>query len=97
MKAYKDSHGKIRLFRPDLNMIRLDNSMRRMAMPALDKDNFVKCIEELIKLDASWVPSDLGYSLYIRPLAIGTSVCFIFIIFVTLFKLLLIFVFVFFF
>jgi branched-chain amino acid aminotransferase len=57
-----------------MNMKRMDTSMRRMAMPALDKEGFLACIEELIRIDASWVPSDLGYSLYIRPFAIGTSV-----------------------
>jgi branched-chain amino acid aminotransferase len=74
MKGYTDAHGKIRLFRPDMNMKRMDSSMQRMAMPALDKDGFLECIEELIRIDSSWVPSDLGYSLYIRPFAIGTSV-----------------------
>jgi branched-subunit amino acid aminotransferase/4-amino-4-deoxychorismate lyase len=75
MKAYKDSQGRIRLFRPDMNMNRLDNSMQRMAMPPLDKEGFTTCMEELIRLDASWVPDQAGYSLYLRPLAIGTSVC----------------------
>jgi branched-chain amino acid aminotransferase len=74
MKGYTDAQQKIRLFRPDMNMKRMDTSMRRMAMPALDKEGFLACIEELIRIDASWVPSDLGYSLYIRPFAIGTSV-----------------------
>lgn len=74
MKAYKDTSNRVRLFRPDMNMNRLSSSMVRMAMPALDKEGFLSCIEELIRLDESWVPSENGYSLYLRPLAIGTSV-----------------------
>lgn len=31
MKAYKDSHGQIRLFRPDKNMERLNKSSARIA------------------------------------------------------------------
>lgn len=33
MKAYKGVDGKIRLFRPDLNMNRLWNSSKRSALP----------------------------------------------------------------
>lgn len=33
MKAYKDAQGKIRLFRPDLNMKRMKTSAERLALP----------------------------------------------------------------
>lgn len=33
MKAYKDEHGKIRLFRPDMNMARMNRSTARIALP----------------------------------------------------------------
>lgn len=33
MKAYKDVKGKLRLFRPDLNMERLNSSLARLYMP----------------------------------------------------------------
>lgn len=73
MKAYKDSKGRIRLFRPDMNMKRLDYSMRRLAMPALDQEGFLECIKQLLTVDADWIPNEEGYSMYIRPTAIGTS------------------------
>lgn len=73
MKAYKDKEGRVRLFRPDRNMVRLNSSMTRLSMPALDKEGFLECIKQLIRLDESWVPDEVGYSLYIRPTAIGTS------------------------
>lgn len=73
MKAYKDKQGRIRMFRPDLNMQRLKFSMERLAMPELDTDAFLECIKQLLRLDESWIPDKEGYSLYIRPTAIGTS------------------------
>jgi branched-chain amino acid aminotransferase len=73
MKAYKDKKGTIRMFRPDRNMDRMDFSMQRLAMPRLDKAGFMECIKQLLRLDSSWIPSEDGYSMYIRPTAIGTS------------------------
>lgn len=33
LKAYKDAQGKIRLFRPDRNIARLQSSFERLAFP----------------------------------------------------------------
>ena len=73
MKAYKDKEGSIRLFRPDMNMKRMNFSMQRLSFPPLDENGFLECIKELVKLESEWIPDDLGYSLYLRPTAIGTS------------------------
>ncbi|KAG2905713.1 Branched-chain-amino-acid aminotransferase [Phytophthora cactorum] len=73
MKAYVDAEGHIRLFRPDMNMKRLNNSMKRLLLPEFDGDEFTKCLEELIRLDRDWVPKGEGYSLYIRPTGISTQ------------------------
>jgi branched-chain amino acid aminotransferase len=74
MKAYKDKDGQIRMFRPDKNMTRMNHSMTRLSMPSItDSDGFLECMKELIRLDESWIPEKEGYSLYIRPTAIGNS------------------------
>ncbi|AOA64721.1 Mitochondrial branched-chain amino acid aminotransferase, homolog of murine ECA39 [Komagataella phaffii GS115] len=73
MKAYKDSQGKIRLFRPDMNMARFNKSAARICLPTVDGEELIKLISELLKLDQSFVPEGEGYSLYIRPTLIGTS------------------------
>ena len=73
MKAYKDSAGRVRMFRPDMNMARLNSSMTRLSMPAFCGDQLLECIKELLRVDADWVPAQEGYSIYIRPTAIGTS------------------------
>ena len=33
MKAYRDEAGKVTLFRPDMNMKRMNTSARRIALP----------------------------------------------------------------
>ena len=73
MKAYKTASGEIRMFRPDCNMERLQNSMTRLALPKFDEEGFLECMKELIRLDHDWIPQEEGYSLYIRPTAIGNS------------------------
>ena len=76
MKAYKCSStdNSIRLFRPDMNMKRLRNSMNRLHMPGydFDSDQLIECIAELVRTDQKWIPGDDGYSLYIRPTVIAT-------------------------
>lgn len=54
-------------------MDRLNVSMERLAMPSLDKTGFLECIKQLLLLDKDWIPDQEGYSIYIRPTAIGTS------------------------
>ena len=33
MKAYRDNNGKVTLFRPDMNMKRMNSSAKRIALP----------------------------------------------------------------
>ncbi|KAG5297641.1 branched-chain amino acid aminotransferase [Histoplasma ohiense] len=73
MKAYKDKDGGIRLFRPDMNMARLNRSSKRIALPTLDEDAAITLISELVKLDSRFIPQTRGYSLYLRPTMIGTQ------------------------
>ena len=73
MKAYIDKNGKIRLFRPDMNMIRLQKSCDRLLLPKFDKKELLECIKKLVKLDESFIPKERGYSLYLRPTVIGTQ------------------------
>lgn len=67
MKAYKDANGDILLFRPLDNFRRLNISAERMCMPAITEDIFMQGLEQLLRLDAAWVPPTAGCALYIRP------------------------------
>jgi len=73
LKAYKDAQGRVRLFRPDENMKRMDTSVRRLCMPTFNGDKFLEYIKKLILLDKDWIPDKKGYSLYIRPTMIATE------------------------
>ncbi|KAJ4393573.1 branched-chain-amino-acid transaminase bat2 [Gnomoniopsis smithogilvyi] len=73
MKAYKDSKGQIRLFRPDKNMERFNKSAARIALPTFSSTALIELIAKLAKLEERFIPSERGYSLYLRPTMIGTQ------------------------
>lgn len=67
MKAYKDTEGKVWLFRPEDNQRRLNISAKRLAIPELPKSIFIEGLKTLLKVDHQWIPTAKGSSLYIRP------------------------------
>lgn len=67
LKAYKSDDGKVYLFRPEMNARRFANSNKRMCMPEMPEDIFIKAVEELVKIEKDWIPNGDGESLYIRP------------------------------
>ncbi|XP_012225866.1 branched-chain-amino-acid aminotransferase, cytosolic isoform X1 [Linepithema humile] len=71
MKAYRGVDGKIRLFRPELNMERMNNSAIKVGLPPFRGEELIKCICRLISIDQEWVPHSTASSLYIRPTLIG--------------------------
>uniref|UniRef100_A0A914ZWN2 branched-chain-amino-acid transaminase n=1 Tax=Parascaris univalens TaxID=6257 RepID=A0A914ZWN2_PARUN len=73
MKAYRGKDNKIRLFRPELNMQRMNRTAERASLPKFDEGEMVEIIAELVKLEKNWVPSADMSSLYIRPTYIGTE------------------------
>jgi len=73
LKAYKWRDGSIALFRPEMNARRFNHSAERMCMPAVPEELFLNGIEELVKLEADWIPSSAGTSLYIRPTMIAVE------------------------
>ncbi|RPD81811.1 branched-chain amino acid aminotransferase II [Lentinus tigrinus ALCF2SS1-7] len=73
LKAYRDTNGKVTLFRPDMNMKRMNRTAERVAMPTFNSDAMVELLKQLVRLDKHWIPNQPGYSLYIRPTMIGTQ------------------------
>lgn len=73
LKAYRQASGTIAAFRPQANAARFASSARRMAMPELPADVFVRSIELLVGQDRDWVPAGEGRSLYLRPFMIATQ------------------------
>ncbi|CAG0924591.1 unnamed protein product [Notodromas monacha] len=54
MKAFRGSDGRVRLFRPELNMERMLGSAERTCLPAFSKRELLACIKELLRVDRAW-------------------------------------------
>ena len=73
LKAYRRPDGEVQLFRPWENVARLNRSCDRLGLPRIDEEDGLEAIKALVKMDAGWVPSDPGTSLYIRPFLYSTD------------------------
>ncbi|BBZ76506.1 branched-chain-amino-acid aminotransferase [Mycolicibacterium anyangense] len=74
LKAYRWADGSIVSFRPEANSARLRTSARRLAIPGLPDEVFIESLQQLIAVDAQWVPPAGGEeSLYLRPFVIATE------------------------
>lgn len=71
MKAYRGVDGHIRIFRPEMNMARMNASAQRSGLPTFEGDEFIKCMSRLVTIDQEWVPHTEAASLYLRPTLIG--------------------------
>lgn len=71
LKAYRGVDGNIRVFRPDMNMARMNASAARSGLPTFESDEFIKCFSRLVSIDQEWVPHTESASLYLRPTLIG--------------------------
>eukprot|EP01022_Parablepharisma_sp_SALTPOND_P017063 TRINITY_DN2648_c0_g1_i1.p1 TRINITY_DN2648_c0_g1~~TRINITY_DN2648_c0_g1_i1.p1 ORF type:complete len:464 (+),score=16.80 TRINITY_DN2648_c0_g1_i1:190-1392(+) len=72
MKAYRDPKGNIRTFRPLKNAERLVRTSKELCFPTFHPEEFVKCLDELLRIDERWVPS-YPDTLYIRPTIISMT------------------------
>ncbi|XP_062158402.1 branched-chain amino acid aminotransferase 1, mitochondrial-like isoform X2 [Alnus glutinosa] len=72
-KAYMKEDGRLLLFRPDQNAIRLKISAERMCMPSPSIDQFINSLKQTVLANKRWVPPPGKGSLYIRPLIIGSG------------------------
>ncbi len=74
LKAYTTVDGKIVVFRPDLNAQRLEESAKRLEIPAFPQDRFLDAVEKVVKANADYVPPyGTGATLYLRPFIFGSS------------------------
>jgi branched-chain amino acid aminotransferase len=67
MKAFKDDNNDVWLFRPHENYNRIIKSSVRLAMPKFPEELFFEGLNTLLKMDAHWIKTGIGNSLYIRP------------------------------
>ncbi|MDR3050398.1 MAG: branched-chain amino acid aminotransferase [Oscillospiraceae bacterium] len=73
LKCYRRADGGLQLFRPVDNFERMNISAQRLCMPQLDIPAVMEGLKALLRLDAGWVPSAPGTTLYIRPTLIATD------------------------
>lgn len=55
MKAYRTVDGRILLFRPEENALRMINGADRLSMPALPVDAFVNAVKQTVIANKRWV------------------------------------------
>jgi branched-chain amino acid aminotransferase len=73
LKAFRGRDGRVRLFRPQKHVERINSSARRLCIPPLDPDLALRSLVALVDLDRGWVPSSVGHSLYVRPTVIANE------------------------
>ena len=75
LKAYRGKDDKIRLFRMDENLKRMNDSAKRIFMPELPVDLFNQAILQAVKLNKDFVPPyESGATLYIRPFMFASGI-----------------------
>ena len=74
MKAFRQPDDSIRMFRPEQNARRFNQSARRMSMPEIPEDQFLHACDVITAYCKHLVPKRLGESLYLRPFMIATEV-----------------------
>ena len=72
-KAYRSSNDQVLMFRPDVNMKRLNRSAARICLPTVEPEELIKLMGKLIEQDKHLIPKGRGYSLYVRPTMISTT------------------------
>ncbi|KAJ4915310.1 hypothetical protein Rs2_00860 [Raphanus sativus] len=72
-KAQRKENGKLLLFRPDQNAVRMQIGAERMLMPSPSVDQFVDAVKQIASANKRWVPPPGKGSLYIRPLLMGSG------------------------
>ena len=73
LKAFRGVDGKVRLFRPQKHVERLNNSAKHMCIPPLDPELALRSLVTLVGIERDWVPAAIGTSLYIRPTIIASE------------------------
>lgn len=75
LKAFRGKDGRIRLFRPEENALRLRRSAEYLGIEAPSVEMFVDLCKRAVMENIEFVPpfEEAGASLYIRPTLIGTN------------------------
>ncbi|RDY03781.1 Branched-chain amino acid aminotransferase 1, mitochondrial, partial [Mucuna pruriens] len=73
MKAYRTPDGKVQLFRPEENSLRMQKGAERLQMVAPSVKQYIDAVKKVVLANKRWVPPHGKGSLYIRPLLFGSG------------------------
>ncbi|CAN6895479.1 unnamed protein product [Brassica oleracea] len=73
MKAYRGEDGRVLMFRPELNAMRMKNGAERMCMHSPSVQQFMEGAKQTVLANKRWVPPPGKGSLYLRPLLFGSG------------------------
>jgi branched-chain amino acid aminotransferase len=73
LKAFRGKDGRVRLFRPQKHVERMNLSAQRLCIPELDPELGLQSLVELVRLEQEWVPSSVGTALYVRPTVVASE------------------------
>ena len=74
LKAYRKEDGSIQLFRPHLNLERINEGLERIVAPKISEELYFDAIESVVKANIDDIPPyGSGQSLYIRPHVMGVG------------------------
>ncbi len=74
LKAFRAKDGSIKVFRPDENAKRINQTLEYILGPHLPEEIFLEAIQKVVRDNADYIPPyGTGGSLYIRPLIIGSG------------------------
>ncbi|CDY57927.1 BnaA06g37970D [Brassica napus] len=73
MKAYRGENGRVLLFRPELNAMRMKKGAERMCMHSPSVQQFIEGVKQTVLANRRWVPPPGKGSLYLRPLLFGSG------------------------
>ncbi|KAI4318445.1 hypothetical protein MLD38_032146 [Melastoma candidum] len=73
LKAYRKEDGKLLLFRPEQNALRMIAGADRLCMPSPAVEQFIDAVKQTVLANERWVPPVGKGSMYVRPLLMGTS------------------------
>ena len=56
LKAYRGLGDETLVFRPGMNLKRLNRSAERLCIPQVPEELFMDGMDELLRIDKSWIP-----------------------------------------
>lgn len=74
LKAFQCKDGKVRIFRPNENAKRIQQSCQRVCMPEVPEELFLSAVSDAVRNNLAYVPPyGTSGALYIRPLMFGSG------------------------